>query len=45
MKQYIITTEVTETTEPKGNEITNTINSNSPLGDSQWVQWLNPFVI
>jgi hypothetical protein len=45
MKKSTLTTKVTETTEPKGNEITNTINSNSPLSDSQWVQWLNPFVI
>jgi len=45
MKENILTTKVTETPEPKGKDITNAVNSNSPLSDSQCVQWLNPFVI
>jgi len=45
MKKNTLTTKVTETTEPKGEEIINTINANSPHSDTQCIQWLNPFVI
>lgn len=45
MKENILTTEITETPEPKGKDIAKTINSNSPLSDCQCVQWLNIFII
>jgi hypothetical protein len=45
MKQYLKTTEVTETPESNGKDITNTINNKSPLSDSKCIQWLNPFII
>lgn len=45
MKKSTLTTKVTETTEPKGKEITNIINTNSSQNSTQCVQWLNPFII
>ena len=45
MNKSTLTTKVTETTEPKGNEITNTINTNSSPSNTQCIQWLNPFII
>jgi len=45
MKKSTLTTNVTETTEPKENELINIMNTNSSLSNTQCVQWLNPFII